>query len=167
VGLLATDASGLGCADTRGEVAAAGAEPTAGPALTWAAADSIALDFDTGFGGDSLCGRALAAKGDTETGEAELREGKAGNDEPREAEPGDDAREGRPSNEEPREAKPADDEPREAEPGDDVPGEVTPVDEPLEAAPGDDLPGKDQSDDDSVAMPSATLLRAAMMTMGS
>jgi hypothetical protein len=145
VGLLGTDASGLGCDDTRGEVTAAG-EPTAGAALILAAAaiGAIALDFDTGFGGDKGCGRALAA-----TDEAEPREGKPGNDEPREAEPGDD-------------------EPREAEPGDDEPGEVKPGDdEPLEAEPGDDFPGEDQSDDGSVAMPSATLLRAAMTTMGS
>ena len=136
VGLLATEASGLGCDDSRGEVTAAGAESAAGAALTWAAAavGAIALDFDTGFGGDMRCRRALAAMG-----EAEPRAGRAGNDEPREAEPGDD-------------------EPGEGRPGDD---------EPLEAEPGDDLPGDDQSDDGSVAMPSATLLRAAMTTMGS
>jgi hypothetical protein len=136
VGLLATEASGLGCDDSRGEVTAAGAESAAGAALTWAAAavGAIALDFDTGFGGDMRCRRALAAMG-----EAEPREGRAGNEEPREAVLGDD-------------------EPREGKPGDD---------EPLEAEPGDDLPGEDQSDDGSVAMPSATLLRAAMTTMGS
>ena len=136
VGLLGTDASGLGCDDARGEVTAAGAESAAGAALTLAAAaiGTIALDFDTGFGGDMRCGRALAARD-----EAEPREGKPGNDEPRETEPGDD-------------------EPGEVKPGDD---------EPFEAEPGDDLPGKDQSDDGSVAMPSATLLRAAMTTLGS
>jgi hypothetical protein len=146
VGLLGTDASGLGCDDTRGDVTAAGAESAAGAAPTWAAAavGAIAVDFDTGFGGDMRCRRALAA-----TGEAEPREGKAGNDEPREPEPGDD---------EPREGKAGSDEPREAEPG---------AAEPREAEPGDDVPGEDQSDDGSVAMPSATLLRAAMMTMGS
>jgi hypothetical protein len=135
VGLLVTDASGLGCDDTRGEVTAAGAESAAGAALTFAAAavGAIALDFDTGFGDDMRCARALAAKGEAE----------------------------------PREVEPGDDEPREAEPSGDVPGEVKPGDEPREAGAGDDLPGKDQSDDVSVAMPSATLLRAAMMTVGS
>lgn len=156
VGLLGTDASVLGCDDTRGEVTAAGAESAAGAALTWAAAavGAIALDFDAGFGGDMRCRPALAA-----TGEAEPREGKAGNDEPREAERGDD---------EPGEGKAGNDEPSEAVPGNDEPGEVKPGDdEPLDAEPGDDLPGEDQSVDGSVAMPSATLLRAAMTTMGS
>jgi hypothetical protein len=102
--------------------------------LAAVAVGAIALDFDMGFGGDTRCGRALAAMG--------------------EAEP----REVKPSSDEPGGVKPDDDELREAEPGDDEPGE---------AEPGDDVPGKDQSDDGSVAIPSATLLRAAMMTRGS
>ena len=55
VGLLVTDASGLGCDDTRGEATAAGAEPAVGAALTFAAAavGVIELAFDTGFGDDT------------------------------------------------------------------------------------------------------------------
>jgi hypothetical protein len=156
VGLLSADAPVSGCDDARGGVtAAAGAEPAAGVTRTWAAAvvGTIALDSDTGCGGDTRRGGALAAAGEAEPGEAEPgqrepREVKPGDDEPRELKSGDD---------EPRESEPGDDEPREAEPGDDVPGV---------AEPGDDVPGEDQSGDGPVAMPSATLLRAAMMTMG-
>lgn len=127
VGLLGSDASGLGCDDTRGEVtASAGAEPTAAAARTWVGAvvGAIVPDLDTAFWGDTRCGRSLAARGEAELGEIERGEA----------------------------------EPREAEPGDGEPGE---------AEPGDDVPGEGQSDDDSVAMPSATLLSAALMIMGS
>jgi hypothetical protein len=157
VGLLSAGAPVSGCDDARGGVtAAADAEPAAGVARTWAAAviGTIALDSDTGRGSDTRRGGALGAAGEAEPGvaepgEREPREVKPDNNEPRELKSGDD---------EPRESEPGDDEPREGEPGDDVPGE---------GEPGDDVPGEDRSGDGSVAMPSATLLRAAMMTMGS